>query len=121
MAVSEKVLGVTCQGEFRAYVISEMPEGLSVINDRFGETPIVVIVDRENNYAAAFQATVGNQSLTFSSDGNKIMDATETAWNAKGKGLTGPLAGIQLEPVAFFITEWGNWSSLHQDTSIYGH
>ncbi len=121
MAVSEKVLGVTCEGKFRAYQLSEMPGGVSVINDTFGEVPVVIIVDQANNYAAAFEATVGDQSLMFSTDGQKIMDATETVWSTKGEGLEGPLAGIQLKPAAYFTTEWGNWSSLHPDTSIYGH
>ena len=78
MAVSEKVLGVTCEGKFRAYQLSEMPGGVSVINDTFGEVPVVIIVDQANNYAAAFEAMVGDQSLMFSTDGQKIMDATET-------------------------------------------
>ena len=120
LAASEPILGAGVEGVFRAYVIADFPAQMIVINDQLGETAIVIFADNSTNYAAAFQATVGEQELAFSVDGKNITDATGTVWSLSGKGLVGPLAGIQLTPIASFVTEWGNWSSLHPWTSIYG-
>lgn len=116
----EMVLGISLQGNWRAYVLSDFGKSITVLNDQLGGVPVLIVIDNTIGYAAAFHADYENQVLEFSLDGDQIQDRSGTHWNLAGKAVDGPLLGGHLVFVQSFITEWYGWSSIHPETSIYG-
>jgi len=109
-----------------------------VINDRIGETPIVVffqsgvasalgdyVIDnaRDIGTAGMYHATVDGEVLHFSAnshDGSFTDDETGSTWNAFGEAIAGELAGSQLNWVHAFPHFWFAWAAFHPDTEVYG-
>ncbi len=116
----EAVLGVNVGGEFRVYVLADFGPGHVVLNDILGEIPIVVFIEQESKYAMAFQAEVNGRKLTFSSDGETIVDDSGSTWSLSGEAIDGLLAGEHLAYVISFVTEWQEWVTYHPETTIYG-
>ncbi len=88
-----------------------------VVNDRFGERPVVVTFCPLCNTAIAFDRRVGGQVLDFGVSGNLrhsdlIMwdRQTESWWQqATGEGIVGAFAGAQLSPLPASIVAWGEF------------
>lgn len=114
------VLGVNVGSEFRAYVLSEFGPEVTVINDTLGGIPVVIFIDSRVDFGLAFQASIGDQVLVFSSDGETITDSTGNIWLTNGLAESGPLAGTQLSYATSFVSEWYGWAAYHPETSIYG-
>ena len=69
-----------------------------------------------------FNRQLGDQTLTFKQDGDKIIDEqTGSTWNILGKALDGPLAGEQLDPVVHADHFWFSWAAFRPDTIIYSN
>ena len=117
----EMVLGISVQSGLRAYVLSDFGKDLTILNDTLGDAHVLVVIDNGIGYAAAFRSEYDDQTLEFSFDKDQIQDRSGTHWNLAGKAIDGPLMGSQLAFVQSFITEWYGWSSIHPDSSIYGH
>ncbi len=121
LAENELVLGANVGAEYRAYVLADYGNGLEVVNDSLSGIPVAVFIDSQSDYALAFQAVLDGQQLEFVSDGNQISDLTTgSVWGLDGKAISGPLAGMELEFVTSFVTEWYGWAAYHPETSIYG-
>lgn len=119
LAENELVLGAGVGSDFRAYVLTDVGDGLTVINDVLGETPIVVFVDPPASFGLAFGATVGGDTRTFGVSGGEIVDDTGTTWTVEGTAIDGPDAGASLQFVTSFVTEWYGWAAYHPETDIY--
>ena len=116
---NQLVLGTALGSEHRAYVLEDLPSGLSVITDELNGLPLVIFGERENSYALAFHPVVEGRLLQFSVEGTAIVDSTGSIWNLNGRATAGPLAGSQLPFVTSFVTEWYGWVAYHTQTSIY--
>jgi hypothetical protein len=114
------VLGTNVGNLFRAYVIEARDDGLSVINDNLDGTPIVIVFDHNNGIGRVFNASIEDQTLSFSIEDNRIVDSTGSRWDSSGRAQGGEYRGSQLSPVASLLTRWFSWSAYHQETSIYG-
>ena len=69
---------------------------------------------------ASFSREVGGQMLTFSFDGENIIDdQTGSRWDVFGKAISGELTGSQLEPVVSVNHFWFSWAAFKPDTRIY--
>lgn len=67
-----------------------------------------------------FDSRLGNQTLTFHRDGNKITDAeTQSTWNILGHAIDGPLAGQRLTPIIHGDHFWFSWAAFKPKTIIY--
>lgn len=117
---NQLVLGVNLCDQFQAYVLADYSESPTVINDTLDNTPIVIFLDNESNYALAFQSSVNDEPLTFSVIEGDIVDDAGNIWDISGTAVSGPLDGTKLSFVTSFITEWYGWAAYHPDTSIYG-
>ncbi len=108
-----------------------------VINDRIGDTPIVVffqsgvasalgdsVIDnaRDIGTAGMYQSSFDGEVLRFTAndDGNFTDDVTGSTWNAFGEAIAGELAGSQLNWVHAFPHFWFAWAAFHPDTEVYG-
>jgi len=88
-----------------------------VVNDRFGERPVVVTFCPLCNTAIAFDRRVGGQVLDFGVSGNLrhsdlvMWDRQTESWwqQATGEGIVGAHAGQRLEPLPASIVPWGEF------------
>jgi hypothetical protein len=67
-----------------------------------------------------FRPVIGGQELTFEATDDGFVDnETGTTWNLQDQGLTGPLAGEQLEAVPHGNHFWFAWGVFKPDTVVY--
>ena len=70
--------------------------------------------------AASFSREFDGQVLTFSFDGEKIVDdQTGSEWDVFGKAISGDFTGTQLEPVVSVNHFWFSWAAFKPETRIY--
>jgi len=127
LAPKDLVLGVASAGFAKGYPFEAMV-GQRVINDFFAGSHVLVTFDPGTETAAAFDATVGGNPLTFevgqeTIDGLLLLHDEETGstWQAlTGWAIDGPLAGTALERLPSFYAFWFAWSDFHPDTELYG-
>ncbi len=127
LAANELVLGVSVNGESRAYPLNMMnrPER-EVINDMLGGTPIAVTWCSRCHSGSVFVRRVKDRTLTFGIEGtlwlnNMVMYDTETdsRWaQFTGHGEAGPMEGTDLERVPSVVTDWESWKKLHPESSV---
>jgi hypothetical protein len=99
-----------------------------VINDRIGDTPVLVTYCPLCNSAVVFDPTVDGTRLRFGTSGllrnsNLVMwdDATESLWQqVTGEAIVGQHTGARLHPLASAILRWRDFASRHQDGQVLG-
>ncbi len=123
----EFVIGLEEDGLARAYPFSALNDD-PVINDTFGDNPILVTFDLESAAGVVFKRTVDGQTLTFdlkedAPDGPLLMVDQETGsvWQAlTGEAIEGPLEGKALEQIPTTHAFWFGWKDFYPDTEVYG-
>ena len=120
LETGELVLGAGVGSDFRAYVLDDFPDGLTVLADELGGFPIVVFLDPDDSFGLAYSAAVEGTLLEFHIDDGLIVDNEGSAWNISGTAIEGPRTGTALQFVTSFVTEWYGWVAYYPDTSIYG-
>ena len=134
LAAMERVVTVSLPEVDLAYPLSVLSE-VGVINDTQAGLDLVVfhqpgtssalgsrvIAEAEDVGATGvFERTLGDQTLTFQRDGEKIVDLeTSTTWNILGQAIDGPLSGERLSPVVHADHFWFSWAAFRPDTLIY--
>lgn len=116
------VLGVTREGDARAYPLDRVIEAGGVVNDEVGDTPIVVAVTGDGDGSlVGYERQVDGESLTFEKDGAALV-AGGSQWNPLTGGATdGPYEGTTLtvanerSPMFFFA-----WLEFYPETTVYG-
>ncbi len=75
---------------------------------------------RDVGAAGVFNPKIGDQKLTFRSEGDNFVDnETGTLWNILGKATDGPLTGEVLTPVIHDNNFWFAVAAFKPDTKIY--
>ncbi len=103
----------------------------SVINDDLAGNDLLVVYYEREKLALPFYRTIKEndteRTLTF----DKVTSSsspypfllkdkeTETTWNLKGEGISGPHQGKQLTQVAAHNAYWFAWSTFWQNTGVY--
>ncbi|WP_322795812.1 DUF3179 domain-containing protein [Tepidiforma sp.] len=113
---------VTVDGITKAYPLHILTWH-EVVNDRFGERPVVVTFCPLCNTAIAYDRRVGGRVLDFGVSGNLrnsdlIMwdRQTESWWQqASGEAIVGTFAGERLEPLGTGIVAWGEFRRAFPD------
>ena len=136
LAAADRVVTVSLddQGIDIAYPVALL-EQLRVVNDNRGGQDLVVfftpgtasalgsrvIADAEDVGATGvFDPNLDGQTLTFSFDGEEIVDdQTGSTWNILGQATEGPLAGQELDPIVHGDHFWFSWAAFKPDTIIY--
>ena len=125
MIPTEFVIGVSIDGEHRAYPIAILSVH-EIVNDRIGDTPIAVTWCPLCFTAMVYVRAVEGQILELGVSGklyrnNLVMydRQTESEWiQATSQAITGPLAGSRLEPIPAIQTTWDQWIGLQPDTLV---
>ncbi len=129
-----RVLTIDTGEEAAAYPYETLQE-VKVVNDTVGGQDVVVLWQagtasaldansvaggRDIGAASAFSREVDGRTLTFSHDGEKIVDdQTGSEWNLLGTAVSGELEGIRLEPVVAINHFWFSWAAFKPETRIY--
>jgi hypothetical protein len=129
-----RVITVDSGGEAVAYPYDVLRRE-QVVNETVGGEPVVVLwkpgtasaldddavaAGRDVGSAAVFSRTLDGASLTFRSEGGRIVDEqTDSEWNALGRALEGELTGEQLERVVSIDHFWFSWAAFRPDTRVY--
>ena len=129
-----RVLTLDLNGEAVAYPYDVLQQ-VNVVNDSVGETDVAVLwaagtasaLDRgtvaggrDVGAANAYAREIDGQTLTFTFDGSRIVDAeTGSEWNVLGTAIGGPLAGKSLTPVVAINHFWFSWAAFKPETRIY--
>jgi hypothetical protein len=124
----EQVFGVSLGGERRAYPLRYL-SWHEMLNDILGRQPIVVSYCALCGSGLAFAAkapdgerrTFGTSGLLYRSNKLMLDRETRTLWlQMTGEAVFGPSAEppARLDPIAMTLTTWGEWRTLHPDTTV---
>jgi len=119
------VLGISWNGSTRAYPISIMNYH-EIVNDRFGDEPVVVTFCPLCGSGIAYSAQVkgmemsfGVSGLLYNSDVLLYDHQTDSLWSQMlSKAISGPLKGSRLEMLPLTQTRWSAWRADHPDTQV---
>jgi hypothetical protein len=123
---NEPVLAVEVGGVAKAYPIRIMTWH-EIVNDEFGDTPVVVTYCPLCNTGIAFERPViDGELLDFGTSGklfnsNLVMydRQTESYWaQATGQAIRGPLVPEELDFVPARLLSWGDWVDAHPDGDV---
>ncbi len=129
-----RVLAVELNGEAVAFPYQEL-ETAGIVNEAVGGQPIVVFWQpgavsaldqdaiaegRPVGSASAYLRRLGDQILTFATDGETITDQeTGSRWDSLGRAVEGELTGAALTPVVSINHFWFSWAAFKPETRIY--
>ena len=121
----ELVLALELDGRARAYPFSALRRE-RVVNDSFGDLPVLIFFDAASNTAVAFERRVEGRTLTFQLQGDgkgqPILTDVETGtrWQAlTGRAIAGQLEGATLQRLPASYSFWFAWTDFHPDTELY--
>jgi hypothetical protein len=117
----ERVLSIVQGGSARVYRFENFDVGLSVIQDEFKGTNLLVAGIRDE-YMVAFNAkTKDGQVLEFSAgvDAGTLVDKEGNEWNLFGTAISGPRKGEQLNPIKSFMAYWFSIGAFYPEPEIY--
>jgi hypothetical protein len=125
LKMSDPVLGLVVDGAARAYPIRIL-NWHEVVNDRFGQQPVVVTYCPLCGTSVAFDARVGGRELDFgvsgllyNSDVLLYDRQTESLWSQLlGQAISGPLQGQRLTTLPLIHTTWGDWKRQNPQTRV---
>lgn len=124
MADRELVVGLSLGDAARAYPVQRVIEE-RVVEDRVGETPVVLVVGPDGESVRAFVSRIrGNEVQFFLSRQGpwSLLDSvTASAWDFRGCAVSGSARGTCLEPVGVLKDYWFDWRNYHPETSVYRH
>lgn len=132
---TSRVVGVDLGDATMAYPFDAAAQA-GAINDEVAGTPLVVfhkpgtasaldtgvIADGQDiGSVAVYDRRVGDQTLTFTANGDGTYTDAETGstWDIFGQAVDGDLAGTQLERLLSFDHFWFAWSAFFPDTALY--
>ncbi len=113
------VAGVA-QGETAMAFPLEAVTMQGVVNSEIEGTPLVLVNGDEPGAVTLWERTVEGQTLTFSRQGDQLVDEeTQSVWNAEtGIAESGDLAGSQLTPFDAWISDWRGWLDAYPQTTL---
>ena len=81
----------------------------------------IIAQSRDVGATGAFSAVLDGERLTFSFDGENIVDdATGSVWNIQGHAISGQLEGKALRKIVHGDHFWFAWGVFKPNTRIYG-
>ena len=125
LPTKELVMGLDVNGASKAYPLRELQD-MPLVQETLGDTPVVIVFDPLSQAAAAYEANLDGQSITFAlqnspSDRHLFLvdEGTGTRWNAfSGKGVDGPLSQKSLRRIPSHYSFWFAWKDYHPGTLL---
>lgn len=116
------VLGLRTLKKSKSYSFSVLQQ-LPVVNDEFGENPVVIVFRPESAGGRAFIRKVDEQVLNFESiDGGKSIRDAETGsiWNPEtGVCESGDLEGKKLEEIPAVVSFRRAWNAFYPESETF--
>lgn len=104
------VVGVHLGTACKAYDWNTL-KGQRILNDRVGETPIVLALSADQQSFAVFERPVGAEPFTLQED---VLSAGGKSYDFSGRGLTEPTQHLKrIEASQEF---WHSWRTFHPET-----
>jgi len=133
----ERVVGVSHGDVDVAYTLQSLSgEGNTATPIEHGESELIIMwapgqasalegpsvqFGRDVGTVGVFVPRIGDQLLTLQADGDGFIDVeTGTRWSVAGVGLSGELAGEQLERIPHLDTFWFAWSTYRPGSELVG-
>jgi len=125
----EPVIGITIDGESRAYSLYLLNHH-EIVNDTFKGKPIVVTWCPLANLAVAYSSEIKGKEYTFGVSGKLLKNTlvmfdyeTNSLWPiVYGEAIRGRLSGKKLEKgIDYQKMSWGTWKKLHPDTLVLSY
>lgn len=121
----DRVLGVTAEGEAKAYPLKIL-NWHEIVNDEIAGRPILVTYCPLCGSGVALDPviegkryTFGVSGLLYKSDVLMYDHQTESLWSQlKMEAVTGPLTGARLNIKPLVLTTWGKWREEHSETLV---
>lgn len=125
----DKVIGVTIDGQARAYPVRVL-NWHEVVNDSLAGVPIAVTFSPISRAAVVFDRRLNDQTLRFGFSGlvyqhNLVLHdrrddpADESLWpQLRFAAIAGPRAGARLRVLPARLVQWGQWREAHPDTTL---
>ena len=132
MGTDEYVIGVSINGDSRAYSVAHL-YGKEVVSDTVGGTPIAVTWCPNCLTTIVYDRTVAGEVYDFGASGKLMRRGEPAIWGCLvlydhqtrslwsqvlGARVGGEHAGTELRPVPHTLTTWGEWVKLHPDTKV---
>jgi hypothetical protein len=130
----ERVVTVALNGEAAAYPFTHL-EQHGVVHDTVGNTPVVIFFQkgtasaldasriagsRDVGAAGVFHPAVEGRTLTFRSEGGRLLDAeTGSGWDPFGRAISGPLTGQRLQPIVHANHFWFAMAAFYPEVRIW--
>lgn len=120
------ILGVALNNIERAYPFKAMGTH-AVLNDRIGDTDILVVFAERAKMAVPFYRKVDGQETDFVFHETALRGLiffrdilTGSVWNMRGEAVSGPMAGsgVVLEQIPAYTSMWFGWAAFHENTEI---
>lgn len=113
------VLGISVAGKSWAWGWDTMME-TPVRNVTLADQSAVVTFDKQRTTARIFSRQLGDRTLTFQFDGERMMDkSTGSMWLlTSGIAVDGPLKGKQLRAMPGILSFRKTWMTFHPDSKI---
>ncbi|MDP6403418.1 MAG: DUF3179 domain-containing (seleno)protein [SAR202 cluster bacterium] len=119
------VMGVSVDGESRAYPISTM-RFKEIVNDELGGRPILVTWCTLCYTGLVHERLVDGEPLLFGNQGALYKGAmtwwdwkTQSVWSQPwGAAISGPLRGTALTLIPASVVPWSTWKAEHPETTV---
>lgn len=125
MADQELVIGVSIEGDTRAYPLNVLSRH-EIVNDVVGGTPLAVTYCPLCFTGIVYDRRVDGETLEFGVSGKLIMNdlvmydrQTDSLWQQiLGEGIDGRYKGVRLTALPATQTTWSQWLAGHPDTLV---
>ena len=125
MRPTDRVIGITINGESRAYPINIL-NWHEIVNDQIKGVPVSITYCPLCGTGLVYQAKVGGKVLKFgvsgllyNSDVLLFDRQTETLWSQiLSKAISGPMKGQKLTMVPSSQTSWASWLKKQPNTKV---
>ncbi|MEX1241635.1 MAG: DUF3179 domain-containing (seleno)protein [Cyclobacteriaceae bacterium] len=104
------VLGIQIDGKSKAYDWIQLKE-LKVLNDRVGNTPIVIAIVSDEQSFAAFKRDNDKHFILR----NDSLIGSQKSYDLLGRSTD----GSNLQPIKIYQEFWHSWKQFHPDTEVY--
>lgn len=92
-----------------------------IINDRLGNTPVVILMDEKLGSPSAFFGQLGENEVRLERDVPGLFrdEVSGAVINCAGKVIRGPLQNQKLKPAMAIATRWYGFSQTYPSASIW--
>jgi hypothetical protein len=125
----ETILGVSLNGEARAFPLSKLTVASPVLIDAVGGEPIMLVLGPDGKSVRVFSRSVVKETLEFYGRGGGasgepwgLADSHSLSeWSFEGCSVSGAMKGQCLERLNALKDFWFDWQHYHPVSSFYRH